>query len=184
MKLPALIICTAMLASCQNNNAPLVKSASKKKSGVSIPIVRTGAEGFYTGIFEATRYDDKKEVFDNQITICIDSLDGTNLFGHSIVAGNDRAFTGTYVKKNDGYEVSVKEPGDDRYDGSFEFSITDRNKTVEGIWNANDRTMGVTARKYRLHRQAYVYDPAAQLPEDMVGQLFYHSSRGEKVEAV
>jgi hypothetical protein len=186
MKLPALTICTILLVACQNNNAPLVKGAakSKKRSGVYIPVVKKGIEGFYTGIFEATRYDNNKEVLDNQITICIDSLDDESIFGHSVVAGNGRPFTASYVRKNDRYEVSAKEPGNDKYDGSYEFSIIPANKTIEGIWNAYDRTIAVTARKYKLNRHAYKYDPAATLPEDMIGQQFYHSTKGEEAESI
>ena len=80
--------------------------------------------GFYTGEFLAVEYDDTKEyTYSNIITVSIDSVVGSMLYGHSIVAGNDRTFKGMYEYKNAKYTADVTEPGDDKYDGDFSFTI-------------------------------------------------------------
>src|SRR5436305_12429407 len=113
MKLPLIVLLLCSLAACQNNTSALVKSAeSKKKSkDIIIPNVHYGIEGFYTGVFEATKFDRDRDAHDNQITICIDSLDDKNVFGHSVVAGTDRPFSGTYETQGADYIVTAHEPG-------------------------------------------------------------------------
>jgi len=80
--------------------------------------------GSYTGGFEAVKYNSEKDyVYSNRITVFIDSLAGDKIYGHSVVAGNDRPFTGTYAGTKGEYKVEAKEPGDDKYDGKFSFTI-------------------------------------------------------------
>src|SRR6476661_1145335 len=53
--------------------------------------------GTYTGGFEASAFNEKKDyVYENRITISIDSISGELLTGHSIVAGNNRPFEGNF----------------------------------------------------------------------------------------
>jgi hypothetical protein len=175
-----------LLLSCNNNQAEktLVKSstdakASAKAKGIYVPVVKNGIEGFYTGMFEATQYDENKSVSDNKITICIDSLDEKNVYGHSVVAGNDRPFTGTYEKRNSLYVITAKEPGDNKYDGVFDFTLNSTTNEIKGSWVANDGTLPVTVRSYELAQRQFKYDPALQLTDEVVGAL-EHGSVNEK----
>lgn len=183
----------AFLFAC-NNNAPttIVKSAETKPSerpkpkAIENPVVKVGIEGFYTGMFVATKYDENKQFYDNKITICIDSLDANNIYGHSIVAGNERPFYGTYVKENDTYTAILKEPGTDKYDGVFSLSVDAKNKKIKGVWVANDKKLAVTEREYELQQQNFKYDPSLQLPEDIAGAMISstYNEETEKAEAV
>jgi hypothetical protein len=180
MKLPVLAIAIIFFASCNNNNTSLVKSAdSKTKKSKSkepfIPVPKFGIEGFYTGDFAVTESNPDKTSFDNKITICIDSLNGSEIFGHSVVAGNDRPFRGIYKKEAGTFDISVKEPGDDKYDGEFNFTVYPDEKKIKGVWTANDKTIAATERNYELQQKPFKYDASLALTDEIVGEILYGS---------
>ena len=143
--------------------------------------------GYYTGGFEAVKYDDTKEyVYENKITISIDSTSGNQLFGHSIVAGNNRPFTGSYSQAGSIYEVNASEPGDDKYDGKFTFRILSDSGIIEGKWIANDPKLMVSERKYRLVKKVFKYDPNLELPAEIQWTELYEQTQKfpDKVEQI
>ncbi len=140
-----------------------------------MPVVKYGVEGLYTGAFVPEKFREDKEVFENKITIFIDSLDGNTLYGHSVVAGNERPFKGAYTKEGGSYSVLATEPGDNRYDGRFGFTIDPEQKRITGRWMSNDATLAVTERSYELKQRSYKYDPALSLPEGLIGDPIYNS---------
>src|SRR6185503_4407229 len=113
MKTIAFLVVLATVFACNNDKSStaLVKSAESKtakvkRSGVIVPDVKYGIEGFYTGFVKPEKYEEDKEVFYNKITICIDSMDANMIYGYSVVAGNERVFSGSYKKSNGEYIVS------------------------------------------------------------------------------
>lgn len=129
--------------------------------------------GSYSGAFTASVYDDTKDyVYENRITVFVDSLVGDMMYGHSIVAGNNRLFKGKFTKEGSNYIADVSEPGDDKYDGKFSFKVLiDEAKTneiyMEGTWKSNDKKLDVTERKYNLYKKDFSYDPNNELPENV-----------------
>ena len=94
---------------------------------------------------------------ENKINISIDHITGDSVFGHSVVAGNDRPFSGVITEKSyTETRFSVREPGDDRYDGAFEFMILD--DELSGTWEAY-KSIAIPKRRYELSRQTFAYDP-------------------------
>ncbi|MCC6725309.1 MAG: YARHG domain-containing protein [Saprospiraceae bacterium] len=146
-------------------NAAAVVPADKNPDGIG---------GYYVGYFEASEYDEKKRPsYSNKITVSIDSVVANMLYGHSIVAGNMRPFSGPINKDNKTYKAEVKEPGDDKYDGAFSFAINTENQTVAGSWSANNKKLPVTKREYILTKKEFKYDPALELPETVRGNELY-----------
>ena len=94
----------------------------------------------------------------NKITLLITKAVNDTLEGRSIVGGNDRPFTGV-VKFVDGrYNVNAKEPGDDQYDGIFNFSIDDKQPdVVAGNWKPNKPDAHLGSKDFSLKRRAFVY---------------------------
>ena len=188
MKLLLTALFLSLLISC--NNSTLVKSAESKKTksaAIKNPVIKYGIEGFYTGAFEASKYDENKDyTYSNKITICIDSLNDKMIFGHSVVAGNDRSFAGGYTKDGAIYTAVLKEPGDNKYDGVFTLSIAPAGKKIQGVWIASDKTLAVTERKYELEKQLYKYDPSLELPEGITDGMIAgtYDEKTEKAEAV
>ncbi|MEM8524009.1 MAG: YARHG domain-containing protein [Bacteroidota bacterium] len=123
--------------------------------------------GYYVGAFRAVNpdYEQDYTVF-NKINISIDEMTDGNIWGHSVVAGNDRPFEGSYERKGNIFVASVSEPGDDRYDGTFVFKIYPEAREVRGDWYANNKELAVARRKFTLDKRLFTYDPNLKLPEE------------------
>ncbi|RZS99517.1 YARHG domain-containing protein [Aquimarina brevivitae] len=117
-------------------------------------------KGIYVGQFHAKTYDPKKKPsYSNKINITIDSITNDSVYGHSVVAGNSRPFSGELIFKDDEYSASVSEPGDDKYDGHFNFSFIPAKEKIEGFWVAYDQNLAVTVRSFELKKTVYTYNP-------------------------
>lgn len=130
--------------------------------------------GYYTGDFVALEYDDSKEyTYRNKITISIDSLSKDTLYGHSVVAGNDRPFKGLFVETKDGYSAVVNEPGDDKYDGTFSFSIHPATEIIKGTWTSFNKDAFVTKREYEVVKREFSYNKDNEIPSDKNWNTLY-----------
>ncbi len=133
--------------------------------------------GFWVGPFEKKEKDGQDYLYvdegfswnrTNKINISIERLEDSLVVGKSVVAGNDRPFTGTYTKQVDpqtqavSYAFKVDEPGDHRYDGSFEFVISDN--TMKGTWTAF-QDIEIKERIYTLEKRSFAYDPDIMLKQ-------------------
>lgn len=145
-----LIACFAFI-SCQkdekeqNTSDNATKTASEK--GINTTTAIMDVLGTYTGMFG-----------NNKITIAIQALETNGeVKGYSVVAGNNRPFSGKYTKNGEEYTFSVKEPGDDKYDGEFSFSIPAGNQNAVGKWTPFNK--GVTPEKtFNLKRREFKYN--------------------------
>ncbi|WP_066406423.1 YARHG domain-containing protein [Flavisolibacter tropicus] len=172
MRLTALFLALVVLASCTNSNSASADLKSKKKNvpkEVVVPVVKYGIEGYYTGVLSAKEYKESVEGIDKQITICIDSLNGYNVYGYSVVAGNKRPFKGTYEERDDQFVITAKEPGSDKTDGRFSFSVHPKKKVLEGSWKANNATLNVTESEFKLEQRPFKYSQHLEIPESMAG---------------
>jgi hypothetical protein len=155
------ILPAVFMISCGKNNNDKTASEDKKLAqdkkqteNVNTPDTNKGIYGYYTGDFEAVKYDQTKDIaYTNRITLSLDSIRQNLFYGHSIAAGNDRPFKGTYKIINGVYEIEAAEPGDDKYDGKFTFTCYPKNDSVEGTWKANDAALPVSERKYSLKKK-------------------------------
>lgn len=95
----------------------------------------------------------------NKLSLIIESFVGGNVKGKSICAGNERHVSGNYKVTPKGYEVVIKEPGDDKYDGEFTFTIEKDSNTVKGSWKPFSPT--TTAKTFTLKRGNFEYKPEA-----------------------
>jgi len=129
--------------------------------------------GFWVGYFEPAeeyRTEENRVFVDegfmwnraNKINISINEIKDSVVFGHSVVAGNNRPFKGNIKKSTNGkgYDFSVKEPGDDKYDGAFQFSIND--ELLSGEWEAY-KNINIKKRVYTLKKKEYNYNPEIML---------------------
>src|SRR6478735_563087 len=91
-----------------------------------------------------------------KITICLDRVIGNSVTGYSIVAGNERAFSGSWSKVDGDYVILAKEPGDHEADGVFRFTYFAKTKSLLGEWEANDKKIG--KRKFNLPSRKFAYD--------------------------
>ncbi len=181
--LPVLFV--MLLWGCGNNKPPTPPPAETPQTATPAEPGEGATEtpakaahpilGSYVGLFEAKTYDANQNIsWSNKITVFLDSIAGDQLYGHSVVAGNFRPFTGTLRKQGDQFVAQGKEPGDDQYDGQFAMTIDAGGKTVKGTWKANKK-LGVSERQYTLERRQFRYDPNLELPEETGWADLYNS---------
>jgi len=90
----------------------------------------------------------------NKITIQIKSIENGKIEGRSIVAGNDRPFSGTYSNIDGGFAFIANEPGDHKDDGQFKFDLYDSDpNTLRGSWASKEGK----SKDYVLVRKEFVY---------------------------
>ena len=149
--------------------APVTAGSAKSTTNVLVKNEQD-LHGYWVGKFEPDTtidalYTGEYNVWDysNKINISIDQIEGgSQVTGHSVVAGNDRPFKGILKKSETGYHFVVKEPGDDRYDGAFDFEINIGDSLLVGTWKANKK-IRIPARKYALSKKIFVYNPDWQM---------------------
>lgn len=95
---------------------------------------------------------------ENKINLSIDKIIDSLIIGHSVVAGNNRPFKGKLMNGM----FHVKEPGDDKYDGEFKFTITEDKLT--GKWTAY-KNIDIKNRKYELTKKVFAYNPDIMLEQ-------------------
>lgn len=171
----------ALLTACtpsDSSHAEKLPSNDSLSSGVDTSRASAGAvvnnrvEGFYVGDFEATKVSGSHvPMMTNRINVSIDSLKDGLLFGHSVVAGNIRPFKGTYELNNGRYDVQAAEPGDDQYDGKFNFIIDLKEERIQGVWHANNKQLTVPERSYSLYKTSFRYDPELSI-ENLPADVF------------
>lgn len=115
----------------------------------------SSVEHLYTGEYNVWDYS-------NKINISIDEINGDKVKGHSVVAGNDRPFEGTMNQEGSSFHFRLKEPGDDRYDGAFDFVIGQGDSLLVGSWKANKK-IRIPVRKYSLTKKIFKYNPDLQM---------------------
>jgi hypothetical protein len=134
--------------SCNNSTTTTADKSTNKDSVAENPVIAAiNILGSYVGAFG-----------DNKITLLITRATADSVIGRSIVGGNDRPFTG-FLKNVDGkYVINAKEPGDDKYDGSFDFVIDPKQPDmVTGSWKPNTPTATLKEKSYSLQRKAFRY---------------------------
>jgi hypothetical protein len=95
----------------------------------------------------------------NKINIAIANIEGDSVKGHSVCAGNFRAIKGTIRQAEENvFEVTMREPGDDQYDGEFRFKLDLNKKELTGSWKPYKNTVG--AKTYTLVKREFKYDPS------------------------
>lgn len=105
--------------------------------------------GYYTGQFGP-----------NRITVILTHMDGDQLEGYSVCAGNFRPLKGSIRSQGEqSFKCELEEPGDDPYDGTFTFTLSTTERELEGDW-APFRKQGNRAKTYRLAARDFKYNPA------------------------
>jgi len=179
------LILTIVFVSCgekekpdtQNNEPAKTTSATTEINSTSKNDSLKKIYGYYVGEFIAVKYNEESPyTYSNKITVSIDSLKGDMLYGHSVVAGNERPFKGKYEYKNKVYSAKVTEPGDDKYDGEFTFEIFPEQQLIKGIWNSFKSDILVTMREYDLKKRDFAYNENNNIPPEKDFESLYEQN--------
>jgi len=179
MKKLYFLLLAVLLFSC---NSKEKKSTISKTTKIEEQEIRTDLYGSWVGDFIVLERDTtrpEKETYSNKINIIIKKITESTVIGQSVVAGNNRPLTGKMTITKNTVHFILKEPGDDKNDGIFDFEI--KNDTLlTGIWTANNPKKEVTKRKFELLKKEFKYDPNVMLPDtDMY--VDYENPKKEKI---
>lgn len=95
----------------------------------------------------------------NMINITLSNIDGSNIEGYSVCAGNFRKITGTITDDGSNIlDVKMEEPGTNQYDGTFEFTIDLNKDELSGHWTPF-KSEGNSEKDYKLTKKEFKYDP-------------------------
>lgn len=86
-------------------------------------------EGTYSGSFDQ-----------GYITIALNYINGKNVSGYNLHKGIRRNINGTLQQEANGFKFFLKEPGDNPFDGTFEFTIDTLKFAINGMWIPFDST--------------------------------------------
>ncbi|MDM1549896.1 YARHG domain-containing protein [Empedobacter falsenii] len=165
MKKLALLICTTLVVlSCKDDKKNAVKNNDSNDTISSIHIEPTQEDvGLWSGIFEADSVDydkDDKWSYQNRISVVIQKINNDNTVeGYSVSAGNIRPFKGDLVKEGNSRYVMANEPGDQKYDGTFKFNISEKDDSIYGTWISKRKDLPVLSRKFSLKKTEFNYNP-------------------------
>ncbi len=166
-------LCVVMLFSCKQK---------EKTAFDAEPKIHQEWNGNWVGDFIAEEYKpDAEYSYSNKINIRIIKISSKfEVRGQSIVAGHKRNLAGSFDEKEN--KFLVKEPGTNKYDGSFEFTIN--NNTLTGVWNSFDTSLAVTKRRFSLTKASFVYNKNLMLPkaEDYDLYIDYEKGQDKKVK--
>ena len=88
--------------------------------------------------------------WNNVFNVRIHIVKDVTVVGKNTVSGNSRPLKGTIEILDNVCYFVLNEPGDNQFDGVFEFKIyKNSNNSLEGTWRSNDGTL---TRDYRLYR--------------------------------
>jgi len=184
---PLLQICGLLsvicLAGCSGGAKPGAGANARTATAanVKIPVPVTTANkvikdekdltGYWVGALRADSVPDTADYEDasiwdsaTKINISIDEINGSQVQGHSINAGEFRPFAGTVQRAGNNYRFSVKEPGDKLHDGVFNFSIRTGDSVLSGTWRADHDTEPVVL-YFDLTKKFFRYDPNMNLDQ-------------------
>ena len=131
----------------KQTSSPSPSPAPVTNSDVSTPQTDDqGLLGTYVGQFGPHR-----------ITICLQNIVGDTVNGYSVVAGNERAFSGSLTRDVNGRGIAAREPGDHPQDGRFDLSYLFADKHLTGTWTPNDQKL--QSYTFDLTRRDFKYDP-------------------------
>jgi hypothetical protein len=145
---------------------------NKKQQDETDNLIYKEYYGNWVGSFMAEEYKGDDFVESNKINIRIISISNKNeVTGQSIVAGNKRPLTGTFDTTTK--KFILKEPGNDKYDGTFEFTVS--SNEIQGYWQSFNTNIPVTKRSYKLTKKDFAYNKNLMLPEEQEYYDYYNS---------
>lgn len=111
-----------------------------KRDSVSVPADYDfrKLEGIYSGDFGGS-----------DIHVSLRHVNGKHAMGYSIHKGLKRNFYGNMRQEANGFSFKLNEPGNNPYDGTFDFVLDTATMTIKGSWKPND-AQKAQAKTYQL----------------------------------
>jgi hypothetical protein len=96
--------------------------------------------GLYTGDFG-----------DGFINVVLTYVNDKKAIGYNVHKGLQRNISGSVVQKKEQFELTLNEPGDNKFDGVFTLVISKKDGSVNASWKANDPK--IPSKKFTLKKR-------------------------------
>lgn len=150
---------------CNNEPSASVDKMSDNKSSKSYAYNKL--EGIYEGDFGGS----------GNIQIVLSDVTGTNAVGYSLHKGLKRAISGKMSPAANGFEFQLPEPGDNPYDGTFNFRIDTATFKLTGSWEpVNNKKLSAVA--FVLLRSATNNNEISHIMYDSIGAEYHFEGNG------
>jgi len=161
----ATLLCLLLFFSCRPKKAPAKTDAAAAMARELPPELHTDLYGNWVGDFVSISGEEPDYEDVARINIRLTRITAEGAEGRSVVKGNDRPMKGALTVAGNKYSFIMDEPGSDRHDGRFEFSIA--GDTLRGRWKAYKAT-GVKnpVKEFVLVKKPFRYNANLMLPED------------------
>ncbi|KAF2509221.1 YARHG domain-containing protein [Flavobacterium zhairuonense] len=145
--------------------------------------IRTYLYGSFVGTFSVEERDTAKPITEEntRINILLKKITESEVTGQRIIDGKSKTIKGQMTKTGNTFYFTLKEYGDPKNDGVFNFEIQ-KDTLLVGTWTANDPTREVTKRKFTLTKKEFKYDPNLMLPEDDIYVDYVNPKKVEEQE--
>ena len=171
-KLHFVLIPAIVLFSCKGKNSTrqseLISASDTAVAAAAVTAKELNTElyGNWVGDFEVTEadFDKFKGQTLSKLNIVIKQITDSGVTAQSVVNGNSRLMRGSMTAANGKYVFVMDEPGDNKYDGRFNFTIN--GDTLSGKWQPYDKTLATKTSEFHLTKKPFVYNANLMLPRD------------------
>ncbi|MBC7935909.1 MAG: YARHG domain-containing protein [Rhizobacter sp.] len=171
-KIHFVLIPVIVLFSCKGKNAShssqLIAPADTSVSAAPsiAKELNTDLYGNWVGDFEVIEADFEKLKGQtiSRLNIVIKQITDSGVIAQSVVNGNSRLMRGTMTQSDGKYVFVMDEPGDNKYDGRFNFTIN--GDTLAGKWQPYDTMLATKTSEFHLTKKPFVYNANVMLPKE------------------
>lgn len=186
-----LIVLSGCTSAIRNENATVQTADTSVAVNEVVPVftsnqVVTDAPdltGYWVGAFVSSTMIDGEIPEPTVIALVIDDITGDSIMGHSVVQSNYQHFNGTFLNELGVYHFTAREPGDQKHDGEFRFSIAEGDSVLRGTWTAFG-DLKVKERSFKLKKRMFSYDPTLELDVTYVDETTAHQEDSSPEEEI
>lgn len=126
--LPVLLLCASLFSCGGHAETPAADGGAAPAAGFVFDA--KNFEGEYVGAFG-----------DGHIVLVLSYVQGKNVSGYNVHKGLRRNLKGSLTETGGEYHFLLNEPGDNKFDGVFDFTLNPADFTGKGTWTPNDKAV-------------------------------------------
>jgi hypothetical protein len=176
------LISLLLIASCSSD--PEVKRANEPVGQTSVGSDSVKVDEW----FPETDFDTLRGLYtgdfgDGFINVVLTYVNDKKAIGYNVHKGLQRNISGSVVQNAESFELTLNEPGDNKFDGIFTLIISKKDGSVNATWKANDPK--IKSKTFKLKKQGakksdgsvekYFYN-GGEITEDNFMDLFNNSN--------
>jgi hypothetical protein len=141
---------TGLLLTTSCSSDPEIKATATGEKSISDSVERE--EWFPKTDFDTLRGMYTGDFGDGFINVILTYVNDKKAIGYNVHKGLQRNISGSVVQKKEGFELTLNEPGDNKFDGVFVLNISKKDGSIDATWTANDPK--ISTKKFKLKKQS------------------------------